>query len=229
VTYYGYCFADAAHVERFRAKIDPITLLDVDPSIWRRIEVPASFTLEGLHDVIQIVMGWADYHLHHFQFADVMYGAPAPEDRDMHDGRKTKLSTALVDGERAFDYVYDYGDNWCCVVVLEAVAPTIPGVIYPRLVEGAGAVLPRMSAVPGATASSWRPSRIPGTSVTRNCSNGAAATSTRSNSMSTKSIVVSPRSRPARAPAARPQSQPLARLAGGPHRTRTPHRGQGGS
>jgi len=114
-----------------------ITLLDVDPAIWRRIEAPASITLEGLHDVIQIVTGWADYHLHHFQFGDVMYGAPTPEDRDMHDGRKIKLSTALVDGERAFDYVYDYGDNWCCVVVLEAVAPAILGVTYPCLVEGA--------------------------------------------------------------------------------------------
>jgi len=114
-----------------------ITLLDVDPAIWRRIEVPASFTLEGLHDVIQTVMGWADYHLHHFQFADVMYGVPSPEDREMNDGRKIKLSTALVDGERAFQYLYDYGDGWCCIVVLEAVAPTVPGTVYPRLVEGA--------------------------------------------------------------------------------------------
>src|SRR5215470_3620155 len=73
-----------------------IALLDVDPAIWRRIEVPANYTLEGLHDVIQIVMGWADYHLHHFQFGDVMYGVPSPEDRGMHDGHKIKLSTALV-------------------------------------------------------------------------------------------------------------------------------------
>ena len=55
-----------------------IALLDVDPAIWRRIEVQPSFTLEALHDVIQTVMGWADYHLHHFQFGDVMYGAPTP-------------------------------------------------------------------------------------------------------------------------------------------------------
>lgn len=58
-----------------------ITLLDVDPAIWRRIEVPASFTLEGLHDVIQIVMGWADYHLHHFQLGDAMYGMPTRRPR----------------------------------------------------------------------------------------------------------------------------------------------------
>jgi hypothetical protein len=94
-------------------------------------------TLEGLHDVIQVVMGWADYHLHHFQFGDVMYGAPTPEDREMNDGHKVKLSTALVDGERVFQYLYDYGDGWCCVVVLEAVVPAVTGVAYPRLVEGA--------------------------------------------------------------------------------------------
>jgi len=114
-----------------------ITLLDVDPAIWRRIEAPASMTLEGLHDVIQTVMGWADYHLHHFQFGDVMYGVPEPGDHEMSDGRKVKLSTALVDGERVFQYLYDYGDGWCCTVVLEAVAPTVTGVNYPRLVEGA--------------------------------------------------------------------------------------------
>ena len=114
-----------------------ITLLDIDPAIWRRIEAPASMTLEGLHDVIQVVMGWADYHLHHFQFGDAMYGAPTPEDREMNDGHKVKLSTALVDGERVFQYLYAYGDGWCCVVVLEAVVPAVTGVAYPRLVEGA--------------------------------------------------------------------------------------------
>ena len=90
-----------------------------------------------------------------------------------------------------------------------------------------GAVLPRMSAVPGAMASSWRPSRIPGTSVTRNCSNGAAATSTRSNSISTKSIVASHRLRHARTPAATPRSEPPAESIGGPHRTRTFQSGPG--
>jgi hypothetical protein len=114
-----------------------ITLLDVDPAIWRRIEVPANVTLEGLHDVIQIVMGWADYHLHHFQFGEVMYGMPSPEDPDMNDGRKIKLSALLADGERTFQYLYDYGDGWCCIVVLEAVAPIRPDVTYPQLVEGA--------------------------------------------------------------------------------------------
>jgi hypothetical protein len=114
-----------------------ITLLDFDPAIWRRIAVPANATLEGLHDVIQVVMGWADYHLHHFQIGSVRYSARTPDDIDMQDGRKLKLSRLIDDGERAFDYVYDYGDDWRCVVVLEAAAPMVPGLAYPRLVEGA--------------------------------------------------------------------------------------------
>jgi hypothetical protein len=105
-----------------------VTLLDVDPAIWRRIEVPARFTLEGLHEVLQAIMGWADYHLHHFEIGGHRYGKPTPEDGDMLDGRKLKLSALAIDGERAFEYVYDYGDNWRCVVVLEAIAPARPGV-----------------------------------------------------------------------------------------------------
>src|SRR5260370_15369526 len=55
----------------------------------------------------------------------------------MNGGGKVKLSRGSVDGERVFQYLYDYGDGWCCVVVLEAVAPTVTGGAYPRLAEGA--------------------------------------------------------------------------------------------
>jgi hypothetical protein len=113
------------------------TLLDVDPAIWRRIEVPANFTLRDLHDVLQTVMGWADYHLHHFQIGGLMYGEPTPEDRDILSEHKLKLAALAIDGERAFEYIYDYGDNWHCMVVLEAIAQTRTGVFYPRLIEGA--------------------------------------------------------------------------------------------
>jgi len=44
-----------------------IRLLDIEPEIWRRFVVPASITLDRLHDVIQIVMGWTDSHLHEFK------------------------------------------------------------------------------------------------------------------------------------------------------------------
>ena len=43
-----------------------ITLLDIKPSVWRRILVPETFTFQNLHDAIQDVMGWDDCHLHCF-------------------------------------------------------------------------------------------------------------------------------------------------------------------
>jgi Plasmid pRiA4b ORF-3-like protein len=116
-----------------------VTMLDADPAIWRRIEIPADFTLKNLHDIIQAAMGWYDYHLHHFEIGGSLYGEPAPDDydREILNERKIKLGMLGGDGERAFDYVYDYGDNWRCTIVLEALLPSAPGATYPRLIDGA--------------------------------------------------------------------------------------------
>jgi hypothetical protein len=43
-----------------------VTLDDTYPPVWRRFQVPANTTLLKLHDILQIVMGWVDYHLHMF-------------------------------------------------------------------------------------------------------------------------------------------------------------------
>jgi len=118
-----------------------VTLLDAEPAIWRRVEVRANSTLKALHDVIQIVMGWADYHLHHFEIGDSLYGEPSPEDedydREILDERTLKLGSLADDGQRTFGYVYDYGDNWHCIVVLEATSAVVSGAAYPRLIAGA--------------------------------------------------------------------------------------------
>jgi hypothetical protein len=118
-----------------------VTLLDVDPAIWRRIEVPAGFTLKALHDALQRAMGWFDGHLHHFEIGGILYGEPSPDDaefdRDIVNERKLKLASLAEEGDRLFEYVYDYGDNWCCAIVIEALQPALSGIVYPRLVEGA--------------------------------------------------------------------------------------------
>ena len=35
-----------------------VTLCDLEPKVWRRIEVPATTELVQLHRIIQIAMGW---------------------------------------------------------------------------------------------------------------------------------------------------------------------------
>jgi len=44
-----------------------IELVDIFPSIWRRIQVPSYYNFWDLHVAIQDSMGWLDYHLHHFE------------------------------------------------------------------------------------------------------------------------------------------------------------------
>ncbi|NUK18206.1 plasmid pRiA4b ORF-3 family protein, partial [Streptomyces lunaelactis] len=43
-----------------------VTLADIRPPIWRRLQVPADLTLDRLHLVIQTAMGWENYHMHLF-------------------------------------------------------------------------------------------------------------------------------------------------------------------
>src|SRR5579862_1721977 len=49
-----------------------VTLKGVKPSIWRQIEVPASYTFWELHVAIQDAMGWLDYHLHVFRVRNTL-------------------------------------------------------------------------------------------------------------------------------------------------------------
>ena len=43
-----------------------IHLKDINPMIWRRFLIQSNSTLKDLHYVIQILMGWTDYHLNEF-------------------------------------------------------------------------------------------------------------------------------------------------------------------
>ena len=45
-----------------------ITLYEIEPRIWRRIQVPVKYSFWDFHVAIQDSMGWLDYHLHAFRF-----------------------------------------------------------------------------------------------------------------------------------------------------------------
>jgi hypothetical protein len=43
-----------------------VTLEQVEPKVWRRIQVPVTATLDDLHLILQIAMGWQNEHLYDF-------------------------------------------------------------------------------------------------------------------------------------------------------------------
>lgn len=115
-----------------------IQLDDVEPPIWRRVEVPLTSTLKAVHDVIQAVMLFEDYHLFQFEIGDRRYGYPDPDwGDDTRDARYLRLSAVLDRGEARFTYTYDFGDDWRHTIVVEEVVAADPMVDYPRFVEGA--------------------------------------------------------------------------------------------
>ncbi len=115
-----------------------ISLNDIEPEIWRMVEMPVSGSLKMLHDVIQAGMGWQDYHLWHFEAGDRSYGVPDPEwpDCNLAAARNVKLSTLIDRDIRQLTYTYDRGDDWRHTVVVEAVGPGEHDTKYPRFVAG---------------------------------------------------------------------------------------------
>ncbi len=118
-----------------------ITLMDVDdPPVWRRVIIPAAYSLDRVHAVIQAAMGWQNCHLHAFRVADVIYGPPDPDNELGHlDERKFRLGELTAD--RIF-YEYDFGDSWEHEFVIEERATAADGAIYPVCVAGEGACPP---------------------------------------------------------------------------------------
>ncbi len=111
---------------------------DVEPAIWRRVEVPLTSSLKAVHNVIQAIMLFEDYHLFQFEIGDRRYGYPDPEWGDeMRDARNIRLGAILARGETRFTYTYDFGDDWRHIVVVEEVGAADPTVDYPRFIEGA--------------------------------------------------------------------------------------------
>ena len=118
-----------------------VTLLDIKPSIWRRVLVPESMPLDYLHDAIQVAMGWEGGHLHLFDIGGRHFGDPTLVDH-VDDETRYRMSRFAKDGVTKFRYVYDFGDDWIHGVVIEGREPAAAGVFYPACVAGKRACPP---------------------------------------------------------------------------------------
>jgi len=56
-----------------------ITLEEIEPDIWRVIQVPETYNFWDLHVAIQDAMGWQDCHLHEFILINPLTGQKKPE------------------------------------------------------------------------------------------------------------------------------------------------------
>ena len=122
-----------------------ITLKGVKPPIWRRIQVPETYTFWDLHIAIQDAMGWYNCHLHQFELVNPSSGMKKmigiPDDEfggfgDILPGEKHKISKWFSPENSKADYIYDFGDNWEHIVKFEKILPREKGVRYPKCIAG---------------------------------------------------------------------------------------------
>jgi hypothetical protein len=130
-----------------------ITLADItDPPVWRRVLVPAGYTLDRVHTVIQTAMGWQNCHLHEFMIDDRRYGPSDPdEEYVVSDETQFRLGDVAKVGDR-IGYAYDFGDGWEHELAIEATAEAEMDGVYPACTGGEGACPPEDSGgAPGFT------------------------------------------------------------------------------
>lgn len=128
-----------------------VTLAEVKPSIWRRIQVLGDYSFWDLHVAIQDAMGWEDYHLHEFKIVNpkgqenVRIGIP---DDDFDWSRATlpdweiPIADYFTMENRIATYDYDFGDGWRHRVCLEKIEQAQSETEYPHCVAGARACPP---------------------------------------------------------------------------------------
>src|SRR5712671_213419 len=149
-----------------------ITLQDVKPAVWRRIQTPTGYSFWDLHVAIQDVMGWRDAHLHEFRVAEPKTGEMVaigiPDDGDFGDEHEVAQSweRSIADyfsmENPAGSYVYDFGDDWNHEIILEEAATGDRSVKSPVFVDGKGTCPPEDCGGPFGYAEFLRAIKKPG-------------------------------------------------------------------
>ena len=136
-----------------------VVLAYTDPPIWRRLELASDLRLDELHRVLQTAFEWEGGHLHQFSTqartwddgsAADLGPSPFSESPATEPESKTRLSQVLAAVGDRLEYVYDFGDSWEHVVVLEEIVEPAPDAPRARLVDGdRAAPLEDCGGVPG--------------------------------------------------------------------------------
>lgn len=111
-----------------------VVLNTIKPPIWRRLVVDSRMTMDALHDVIQISMGWEGGHLHQFIDRDGVIYNLQDDEEFMMDFGGTSIDESLVlinevlkQEKDWIKYEYDFGDGWEHKIILEKILPHIKG------------------------------------------------------------------------------------------------------
>jgi hypothetical protein len=123
-----------------------IKLIGTEPLVTRTFKVSAESSMYVLHHIIQVVMGWKNYHLYQFEVGELVIAdkrlwdeeemGPITDVKELSVGEVfTKVGTTAV-------YEYDFGDGWMhhLELVGRSIHPTQE--VLPLVVSGENACPP---------------------------------------------------------------------------------------
>jgi hypothetical protein len=127
-----------------------VSLRDVRPYVTREFVVPSAIRLDRLHEVLQLVMGWSDAHLHEFIVGGLRRGlrfGPPDSDAEAYgrppiDERNVSLVEIAGLAGAKFFYQYDFGDDWLHDVVVKDIGELEPTLPVPRCLKATGVCPP---------------------------------------------------------------------------------------
>ncbi len=120
-----------------------ISLDKSDPLIWRRVLLHRDTSFFELHHIIQIAMGWQNYHMFEFGLEGYRIGMIYEDEKfegygtdSLLDCRITKLSDVISETNEVVKYVYDFGDYWEHSLVMEGTQDADKSLLYPLCIAG---------------------------------------------------------------------------------------------
>jgi hypothetical protein len=120
-----------------------IALKDSPLPIWRRLLVNGDITLDQLHEILQLTMGWSGYHIHHFHFGTTVYGDLIDaKNKKVKDQTVVKLVDLIDDEGEAFVYKYDLVSGWEHDIKVERIVELEGGPQLARCIMGKRACPP---------------------------------------------------------------------------------------
>ena len=129
-----------------------VTLDNVRPAIWRRVQVKGDSSLKRLAATILIVMGWTNSHLHQFHIGGRRIGLAhddCDELDDFEDEDNFRLCDLSPDEIKRFVFEYDFGDGWKHSILLEKTLELQKGIKYPTCLAGKNSCPPEDCGGPG--------------------------------------------------------------------------------
>jgi hypothetical protein len=122
-----------------------IKLISTDPSVTRTFMVSSESSMYVLHHIIQVVMGWKNYHLYQFEVGELVIADKRLLEEDMGpitDVKEVSVGEVFSEVGTTAMYEYDFGDGWMqhLELVDRSTHPTQE--VLPLLISGENACPP---------------------------------------------------------------------------------------